>query len=103
MSIKGELRKQRQAEHAARDAARQRARHWVIGDGGVAVCGSAVGGVAAKRASVSCPTCAAWLEERAARRRPRGPAVASREEQHGRYIDCGPGMWDDRTSESGDY
>lgn len=22
--------------------------------------------------------------------------VASREEQHGRYLDCGPGAWDDR-------
>lgn len=30
-------------------------------------------------------------------KRPRRPRrVASREEQHGRYIDCGPGAWDDR-------
>jgi len=31
-------------------------------------------------------------------RKPRAakPKVASREEQHARYIDCGPGAWDDR-------
>ena len=29
--------------------------------------------------------------------------VASREEQHGRYLDCGPAAWDDRESPSGDY
>lgn len=29
-------------------------------------------------------------------RRSRRSRNASREEQHGRYIDCGPGAWDDR-------
>lgn len=28
--------------------------------------------------------------------RPRGDRVASREEQHGTYLDCGPAAWDDR-------
>ena len=32
-----------------------------------------------------------WDPEREPKRR-----VASREEQHGRYLDCGPAAWDDR-------
>jgi len=30
------------------------------------------------------------------RKRPATPRNASRAEQHARYLDCGPGAWDDR-------
>ena len=33
---------------------------------------------------------------RKAPKRRRVVREASREEQHGRYLDCGPGAWDDR-------
>ena len=37
------------------------------------------------------------------RSRPHIGRHATRAEQHGRYIDCGPQAWDDRNSESGNY
>jgi hypothetical protein len=37
------------------------------------------------------------------RRRARRSEYASRAEQHATYLEVGPGAWDDRDSESGDY
>ena len=61
-----------------------------------------------KAAHCQCARCTKERARRAAQsavsapkpklRSPKRAAIkeASREEQHGRYIDCGPGAWDDR-------
>lgn len=49
-----------------------------------------------RRAHQSADSAASQIFKRPIRVARVKPRVASREEQHARYIDCGPGAWDDR-------
>lgn len=69
-SAKGQARRERQAAHVARQANKLAGGSaWPVTSGGVGP---------------------------KPRKRARRPDVASREEQAARYLDCGPGAWDDR-------